>query len=117
MNRYEIRCTEEQTRKAFALGAPIEIKEKCGKLNNSIILKESEDCYTLAIIPTVEQLIGWLEEHGVTIEAVKCETCWFGRAYNDNDITFFNKGRFVSRKEASLAAIDAALEYLINKNK
>lgn len=99
MERYTIYCTEEQTKKALELGAPIE--KICYALNEHWQDKT----------PTAEQMIGWLEEQGITVEMVKCETHWFARTYSDEN-TNFNKGRFFSRKEATLAAIDAALDYL-----
>lgn len=100
MNRYTIYCTREQTKKAFELGAPI---DHWGHISN-------------LIAPTAEQMIGWLDEKGITIEMAKCEIYWFARAYSDEN-TNFNKGRFNSRKEAMFAAIDAALDYLMENKK
>ena len=66
------------------------------------------------------KIVDWLEEHGIFIHIdydfhnndnnYKCEMCLF------NGMTC-HKGYFPSRKEATLAAIDAALEYLTNNKK
>ena len=92
MKRYTLYCTLEQTMKALELGAPIDIEDYEPRL--------------ACIIPTAEQMIGWLEA-----------------CYNDTDITIerYSNGRWMyfigwqssgyyeSRQEATLAAIDAAL--------
>lgn len=131
MERYKIFCTESQTKKAFELGAPLSnfiTEEESRKLitiaksKNEIKEYEEElNKYHQTIIgdrvyyiPTAEQMIYWLEEQGITIDNVKCYTGWCARAYTDDDVNL-NKGRFFSRKEATLAAIDAALDYLIDK--
>lgn len=94
MSDYTLYCTEEQTKKALELGAPIEYYLKG-------IFK----------VPTAEQMAGWLEEQGITFEIVRCDNDWYARTYSDEN-TNFNKGRFSSRKEAMLSAIDVAIEYL-----
>lgn len=100
MKQYTIDCTEEQTKKAIKLNAPI---------STWGFAREP-------VIPTAEQMLGWLEEimgistfhinyypvpkkYGYLIIAIDCvlETGWL----------------FNSRKEATLAAIDAALDYLL----
>lgn len=110
MDKYTIYCTEEQAKKALKLGAPIKIRpyvtqEKAidfAYVNSGIIF----DC------PTAEQMIGWLEEQGITsIEITFCkESKWkfeiFGEIYDYG-------APYSSRKEATIAAIDAALDYLI----
>lgn len=101
MNRYEIRCTEEQTKKALELGAPIYNNYGIGGIYEG--LKN----------PTAEQMIGWLEEQGQSIEVC--------RLYKNNpnwsafvDDTQIIGKYYPTRKGAIIAAIDAALEYLIN---
>lgn len=117
MDRYTIYCTEEQTRTALALGAPI-IKnpyapiiryETCGW----IIDDNKEFVY---LIPTADQMTGWLEEQEQSIEV--------SRLYrkNPNWAAFVNDTQIIgkyypTRKEAILAAIDAALDYLIKTEK
>lgn len=114
MNRYTIYCTEEQTKKALELGAPILKSPILEILRNEInvtgfILDNSIYWY-----PTAEQMISWLEEKGFYFHintygaAVEID---FKTIYEDH-----NK----PHKEAILAAIDAALnidaalEYLKN---
>lgn len=117
MSDYSIFCTEAQTRKALELGAPIEVREFIGG--------ELDDdwCYDISTnyvceIPTAEQMIGWLEEQGnissISIETSENEIAW-------QWIIYFNDKSWLpwdaicnSRREATIAAIDAALEHLLN---
>lgn len=108
MNRYTIYCTEEQAKKALELGAPIE--EFCGLCPTAYIDGIVYD------IPTAEQMIEWLEDKGIYINI------WFDDTIYYVKVKSVDKGRlglnkfFSTRKEAALAAIDAALEYLSNYN-
>lgn len=110
MNRYEIRCTPEQTKKALELGAPIETLQY-----DSTIVKTVITFKGFAIIPTAEQMIGWLEEQGILTETAAGMTKWYGYAHNGK--RYINREGYSSRKEATLAAIDAALDYLDKQNK
>lgn len=110
---YTIYCTEEQTRKAFELGAPLPHPRVIDTIEGKSIRipNETGDFY---LMPTTDQMIGWLEDKGFTsIEITFGEgTKWqyeifcgyydFGAQYN-------------TRKEATLAAIDAALKYLTSE--
>lgn len=98
---YKVYCTLKQSNKASILGAP----------------------YGTNVIPTVEQMIDWLETQGIhiythKIKAILChdyKTCiavWETKTYN----TILQEAYF-SSKEAVLAGIDAALEYLSNNKK
>ena len=60
---YSIYCTEEQTKKALELGAPINFRW----LYHGIPFhKEVNIEYGhYAEIPTTEEMVGWLEEQGV----------------------------------------------------
>lgn len=115
---YTLFCTEAQTTKALELGAPIiELPftttmpqmtcEKYGFFYNR------KKCYQ---IPTAEQMLGWMEDQGITSieitfsKEIKWKFEIFGDDYDFN-------APYNSRKEATLAAIDAALEYLTNKKK
>lgn len=92
-------CTPEQTRKALELGAPLKPYTANGYVESGC-----------AEIPTAEQMIGWLEECSMFCEIRHYE--YFYHSYvNDTYL-----GHFASRKAATLAAIDAALEYLSNKS-
>lgn len=113
MNRYTIYCTEEQTKKALELGASLETRTNKNPFINvgffnsrGQLVSESYD------IPSAEQMLGWIEEQGLIIHII--------HPYKNGGYWIFYiqptdvRGTlFASRKEATLAAIDAALEYLI----
>lgn len=117
MRKYKIYCTQEQTKKSLNLGAPLEIGEGKGTI---LCRLQNFHTYKACVIPTAEEMIGWLEEQGVSIEIrvnqrtdgvtnfVYNVICGSYASLN-NEVIFFD-----SRKEATLAAIDAALEYLAN---
>lgn len=111
MNRHITYCTEAQTKKALNLGAPLEIGEGKGTI---LCRLQNYHTYKKCVIPTAEQMIGWLEEQGMN----------FTLTYNPFDevkIIITKCGGFdeianikwnKSKKTAVIAAIDAALEYL-----
>lgn len=104
---YTIPCTPEQTKKAFELGAPI---------NKRYTNYDSFfECFLDN--PTAEQMIGYLEEkHSLQfLTGVDDEDKFFFNVYHTEG--YIESRGCNSRKEATLAAIDAALEYLINKKK
>lgn len=119
MKKYSIPCTPEQTKKAFELGAPIDnssnnFDSDCA--DNIELL--SNGLY--AIIPTAEEMVGWLEEQGIQITLnVNCLNEWDCTVYNTRMLSglVFQSIWEETRKEATLTAIDAALEYLINNKK
>lgn len=126
MNKYTIYCTEEQTRKALKLGAPIISYHNAFTTNDipHYTIEEGNGNCTLYIIPTAEQMFGWLEDRCISVKAVCFSWCyenkptWQIHAYNEptdfwDEVAF---GHSKSCKEATLAAIDAALDYL-SKNK
>lgn len=103
MNSYTICCTSEQAKKALELGAPIITCEN--KRKNTLDI----------VIPTAEQMIGWLEEQDgiISVEIRKySKWCYQIAIY---DASYDISRMFKTRKEATLAAIDVALEYLNNK--
>lgn len=111
MKEYTIYCTNKQADQALALGAPIEFQEDA-----------SHDDGKSSINPTAEQMIGWLEkEKGIVIETISSpEKFLFSQAYSNENGKINHclcKGGFLSRKDAILAAIDAALDYLIKNKK
>lgn len=115
MNRYKIRCTEAQTKKALELGAPIKFTE--WNDDNSAYVGLKGEIY--AIIPTAEQMIGWLEEQNIFVNFAHTSfgyDSWIKRR-SDNKLLSKSLGFVSSRKEATLAAIDAALDYLLLTNK
>lgn len=119
MNKYTIYCTEEQTKKALKLGAPIERTHSNPTMwfvyrypkRFWVSTDDSKlDVGYVVGIPTANQMIGWLEEQGINIAICICAD---GTYYN-----FYHKGLmkyYKTHKEATLAAIDAALDYLSKK--
>lgn len=114
MDSYAIYCTEEQTKKALELGAKIEIQEYCppGEIEPNWF-HDKDKCYH---IPTAEQIVGWLEEL-TDIMVISINMDIFGTWFYcvETEHNYFENNRFKSRKEATLAAIDATLEYLEKK--
>lgn len=116
MNKYTIYCTPTQTKMALKLGAPI--------ANSNIgyegfdIIDHNEDYSSIlySIIPTAEQMIGWLEEQlgeNSSVYIVQDSQCWWSaNVYDSCNYKIFHNNDYHSRKEATLAAINAALEYL-----
>lgn len=116
MERYTIYCTAEQIRKALELGAPIIIEtEKIGLPNISFGYHRNT-----FITPTAEQMISFIEsisEIQITIEKQAADRfrVWVKeRCTPLSDIILICS--YKSRKEATLAAIDATLDYLITNN-
>lgn len=106
MDKYTIYCTGEQTKKALELGAPI---STCW----SPLIEE-----WIYKIPTAEQMIGWLEDQIDNINVLKeNDGTWLYMFYPTNSSPCEIKRLYHSRKEATLAAIDAALDYLIVNKK
>lgn len=109
MDEYTIYCTESQTKKALELGAPIKIE----------CFSTATEDHWHEVIPTAEQMIGWLEEQGVTINIEHSnveDTMRFKiRKSKDFDYVIAYNYHYPSRREATLAAIDAAIEYLENQ--
>ena len=120
MNKYTIYCTEEQTKKALELGAPIEVHDTF----DSYDIKESNIFYKDKFIElpddrlieriTAEQMLGWLRSKGFRFKIVEHESYVYWQ-YSIDD--YFDHNNKPSAKEATLAAIDAALEYLSNNKK
>ena len=126
MNKYTIYCTEEQTKKAYELGAPIEVYNHF----DSDDIREADIFYKDKFIElpdgrlieriTAEQMIGWLEEKGVWIHFCKPNQRPTRLSFSISNINepfrrVFVGGEYNSREEATLAAIDAALDYLSKK--
>lgn len=128
MDRYTLHCTKEQTEKAFDLGAPIDgissstnediTTISCFKLDTPIYTDIIKGGFDYALNPTAEQLINWLEEQGLFVSI--CGYFADGKFTYDIDSKEFidyRSGLYLSRKEATLAAIDAALDYLSKNRK
>lgn len=114
-------CTEEQTKRAFELGAFLR------EVFYSVQSPETAKQYHLIIIndkmyeiPTTEQMIGWLGDKRIQVSIIYSYRVsplrWNYDLDNDNIILFeHNSVGYSSCKEATLAAIDASLDYLENK--
>lgn len=117
MERYKIYCTEEQTRKALELGAPIEYHPMYMYGDNDspkIVHYKVRNIRVFSYCPTAEQLFGWLEEQEIHITITRSDD-GFDVTYSYIINERYGDSNYTSRKEATLAAIDAALEYLTNK--
>lgn len=119
MKKYKIYCTEAQTAKALGLCALI-INHKNAITRDDIphfIVGEVGKDWTLFICPTAEKMIGWLEDGFFKEIRVQQDTDdnWEYTVYWKDNLDIFGLSNlYPSRKEATLAAIDAALEYLEN---
>lgn len=108
MDKYITYCTPEQVKKALELGAPIKIE----------CFSTATEDHWHEVIPTAEQMIGWLEENNIeNIIVCKKDGGDYGyTVYHTSHRKPLQRFWFSNRKEATLAAIDAALGYL-TKNK
>lgn len=112
MEEYTIHCTPEQTKKALELGAPLYLQTVDD--DDEFIEVIDEGVYKYYEIPTAEQMIGWLEDKHID--------CFVGKQFHErfvatvcvNEVLIYSNP-CDSRKEATLSAIDAALDYLSKK--
>lgn len=107
MNRYTTYCTAEQTKKALELGAPI------GKICFALTDSWQDE------IPTAEQMRGWLKDKGCRISVYESSRAsWsFFIKYKTLEDEIALGDCIAVEEEATLAAIDAALDYLSNNKK
>lgn len=116
MNKFSILCTKDQIRKALELGAPLETCDWRITDTSRYIELDNEKGWHIQI-PTAEEMIGWLEsEKSFSFDIRKRVVTWSYFIYYKmrhflQDPVIDDDG-FTSREEATLAAIDAALEYL-----
>lgn len=111
---YTVYCTTEQTKKAFELGAPIEILPNYIEYRIFPLVKCKDGNERPCFLPTAEQMIGWLEEQDIFININHTSSgysSWL-KTINKNKYISENLGYVSTHKEATIAAIDAALEYL-----
>lgn len=127
MDKYTIYCTKEQTKLAYKLGAKIKSAmmplDIAISINKARIPLNNTDALILTP-PTAEQMIGWLEEQKVIINIILTGVLDKGYNYElyyrNANHKIHNKnefGQYMNREFATLAAIDAALEYLIDNKK
>lgn len=107
MNEYIIYCTEEQTKKALEFGAPIMVTDNLGDLVMANYFT-NEDNHVATIIPTAEQMIGFLRSKGIQFHFDDVKDYWYVVIDNKLLSTGYDKNK-------ELAAIDAALDYLIKR--
>lgn len=119
MNKYTIYCTEEQTRKALELGAPIRKEPSSLELYQCVRTDEKDNVTGQSIwliSPTAEQMMGFFRSKNIHIVIHKdIVDKWsvYGHEIEPIEFTVFDRlTGYNSFKEATLAAIDAALEYL-----
>ena len=120
MQDYTIYCTEEQAKRAYKLGAPIKVTPIEDESTPSVTIEEN-GLYGLFIIPTVEQMCGWLREKGLFVYAFPFYGD-MGEQYIGEVDELIISGLVCMRSietetypQAILAAIDAALDYLEKK--
>lgn len=115
MDNYTILCTEAQTKKSLELGAPID--EFCGFRPAAYIDGILYD------IPTAEQMMGWLRNEGIHLSILysRFRDLYNVQCFEFDDVYIRDDDGaikyFISYKQATLAAIDVALEYLTNNKK
>lgn len=117
MEEFTICCTEEQTRKALELGAPLNSCYHNDDFQNTIKIGSLH----YVEIPTVGQMMGWLRTQGFAFNIAEYNDHFndhvFWRVANNQDKKWYRSDDTLKDpKDAVLAAIDAALEYL-SKNK
>lgn len=113
---YTIYCTEAQTKKALELGAPIDKARVIDTIEGRSI-RIPENYGDFYLIPTAEQMLGWLRTKGFAFNTTDYHDYVFWSVSNiQNKKWHMHKYKLQDITEATLAAIDAALEYLI-KNK
>lgn len=109
---FTIHCTTEQIRQALELGAPIIADTREIKFAKPNGLPFDVD---RVVIPTAEQMIGWLEsQEAIRSVEVTESFMWHYRVRRNkhDDTEDWIQGARKTRPEATLAAIDAALGFL-----
>lgn len=115
LSDYTIRCTPEQVCKAINLGAMLDICDwRHVDTPSCMTMTNNGELIGHFMLPTAEQMIGWLEEQGVRISIYGHSSYSYISQLFDNSVEKYFKV-FYSRPEATLATIDAALDYLLTK--
>lgn len=81
-----------------------------------VILEGTEETGRIVVYtPTAEEMFGWIEEQEDIddIEIYKFDADWKFEIFL-TDGNYIKSAKFPTRKEATLASIDAALDYLTN---
>lgn len=103
MNRYTTHCTEEQTKKALELGAPVKKITFARPMDGQEIVILDGDFY---LVPTAEQMIGWLRSKNIEFH-FDDETNYWSIERDIENAKPFKWYNYSDKKE--LDAIDAAL--------
>jgi len=117
MSDYTNFCSEEQTKRAYKLGAPIRVHRDAWRRHNEgeqpIDIGTTNGFTTWLMTPTTQQMIGWLRtEKDIDICIGNTSLDYRFNVWHRDELI---KELFVSRYEyeyGELAAIDAALDYL-----
>lgn len=116
MNKYTIPCSEEQTKKAFKLGAPIKRRSDNYDLSNRYFRlklhlgKYGGTRYYYVEIPTTEQMLGWLRSQGFRFKIEELSDTIV--AYRATFGYWYKCGQSSNPKGATHAVIDDALGFL-----
>jgi len=102
MEQYAIYCSEEQTKRAYELGAPIEEVCTCESPHEYYV---REGLFIVA--PTAEQMCRWSREKGIFI--LESQPNIYDIVVEENEIYVFTK---IDEAQDIPAAIDTALDYL-----
>lgn len=119
MDKYTIHCTEAQTKKSFELGAPLQRYTSIPNFAEVIEITTSE----YYEIPTAEQMMEWLRNEGIHLSILysRFRDLYNVQCFEFDDVYIRDEDGaikyFISYKQATLAAIDVALEYLTNNKK
>lgn len=126
MNKFTIYCTLEQTKKALKLGAPLE-KASSREIFNAMGFRDKtfEEMYDFKgcviinddvyLTPTSEQMIGWIATKGVFVGVAWDYIINKWESYTHIKNKLIGCDDYDSREEATITAIDEALDYLIKK--
>lgn len=106
ISEYTTYCSEEQTRKALELGAPIETTKRLEPLVNRKYITDLDN-YSAIIVPTAEQMMGWMRSKGIQFHFDDETNYW--RVSNELEPISISYGNSPKKE---LSAIDAVLEYM-----
>lgn len=103
---YTIFCTHEQVIRAYNLGAPIEVLSNYAEFKGLPFVRCKDGNMRPCELKTAEWMIGWLEDQGFYF---RLNTSWCSVEIGYNCILELIN---TCRRDSTLAAIDAALNYL-----
>lgn len=114
MEIYTIRCTPEQTKRAYNLGAPIQKGQGIYHGVKTISITPQHEGSFYVIVPTIQQMIGWLrKEKYFSFNVI--DGCYSNikiKVTFGIELIYEDWG---DTEKNTLKAIDAALSYLEKK--